>query len=264
MAFGIVAGHAHRHDFQHAMAGFADSGSDRDQLLLVRISAGDELALGRAMVERARGGHAERARRHRLADDLRHALAIFRRRGQLLFRTRTHHIGAQRAVRDQRTDIDRVRLRGERVEIFGEALPIPVEPIVERGAGDFLDALHQPDQPVALVRVRRREADATIPHDHAGDAIVERRAHQLVPARLAVIMGVDVHEARRHDQAVGVDLAPCGAGNLTDFHDPAVLDGHIGRRGLGIGAAVDDRAATDYDIMHRPLLTRWSAIRTAP
>ena len=38
-------------------------------------------------------------------------------------------------------------------------------------AGDVLDALHQLDQPVVLVRLHRGEADAAVAHDGGGDAV---------------------------------------------------------------------------------------------
>ena len=40
----------------------------------------------------------------------------------------------------------------EGVEVLGEGLPVPAQPLVQSGAGDVLDTLHHLDQPVVAVR----------------------------------------------------------------------------------------------------------------
>ena len=82
-----------------------------------------------------------------------------------------------------------------------------VEAFVQHGAGDVLDAFHQLDEPVVVGRAHRREADAAVADDDRGDAVPRRRDHALAPRRLAVVVGVDVDEAGRDEQAVGVDDA---------------------------------------------------------
>jgi len=77
---------------------------------------------------------------------------------------------------------------------------------VERDARDVLDALHQADQHVVMLRPHRREADAAIAHDDGGDAEARRRPQPLIPSRLAIVMGVDVDPAWRDELAFGVDL----------------------------------------------------------
>ena len=72
-----------------------------------------------------------------------------------------HHVGAQRAVGHLRAEVDRVRPPLERVEVLGEALPLPLDALVQGRAGDVLHALHQVDQaaraaPGAPARSRRR------------------------------------------------------------------------------------------------------------
>jgi hypothetical protein len=73
-----------------------------------------------------------------------------------------HHENSQRMVRDLRGDIDRARHPVERVEIFGEALPIPLQTLGERSAGNILDRLHQIDETGAVFLTNRRKADAAI------------------------------------------------------------------------------------------------------
>ena len=70
-----------------------------------------------------------------------------------------------------------------------------------------------------------------------------------VPGRLAVIVGVDVDEARRHDQARGVDLAPAGAELGADCGDFSVLHGDIGDPARRAGA-VDNGSVSDDEVKH--------------
>ena len=49
--------------------------------------------------------------------------------------------------RNAATSIENSR-RVERVEVLGEGLPAPLDALVQRGAGDVLDAFHDLDQPL--------------------------------------------------------------------------------------------------------------------
>ena len=63
-------------------------------------------------------------------------------------------------------------------------------------------------------------------------------------------MRVDVDEAGRDEQAVGVDRALGGAADLADLGDDTAVDRDVGgaRRRTG---AVDDRAAADDRVVRR-------------
>ena len=77
-----------------------------------------------------------------------------------------------------------------------------------------------------------------------------RRSELGVPRRLAVEVGVDVDEARRHEQPVGVDGAG-GVGDGAGFHDggdEAVVDQDVGLAGWGSGP-VDDGATGDEEVI---------------
>ena len=76
--------------------------------------------------------------------------------------------------------------------------------------------LHQADQPVMVAGAHRGEADAAIAGQDRGHAM-DRGGHEpAVPGGPAArVVGVDVHEARRHQQALGVDL-------LGDFEPPTL------------------------------------------
>ena len=62
-----------------------------------------------------------------------------------------HDVAAQGGVGDLGADVDGVGHAGDHVEVFGEALPAPGDALVQGGAGDVLDALHEIDQPLVLV-----------------------------------------------------------------------------------------------------------------
>ena len=147
-----------------------------------------------------------------------------------------------------RAQIDVARQRLEKVEVLGEGFPLPGNALVQGGAGDVFDAFHQFDQAVAVADVHRGEADAAIAHDGGGHTVPAGRRKVLVPGGLAVVVGVDIDEAGRNEQALGIDLAMPAAGHLADLGDPAVVDGHVGlaRRAA---AAVDDRAAANDERM---------------
>ena len=66
-----------------------------------------------------------------------------------------------------------------------------------------------------------------------------------IPGGLAVIVGVDVDEARRDQQALGVDLLGALARDLADGGDPAVLDRDVGFANGRAGAVGQVAAAHD-------------------
>jgi hypothetical protein len=139
----------------------------------------------------------------------------------------------------------------ERVEVLGEALPGPVDALVQRGAGDVLHALHELDEEALAAGAHRREAHAAVPHHHGGDAVPARRRQLGVPGDLAVVVGVDVDPAGCDNEAVGVELAVAALGDTADLGDAAAVHRHVGgdRRRAG---AVHDGPPTDHELVHRP------------
>ena len=109
----------------------------------------------------------DRAGVDRFGDDAGHLRDVVGRRGLVARAALAHDVGAHRAVRHLRADVER-ELRGvERVEELGEALPRPADAFRQRGAGDVLDALHQPDEPLAPFGGDRGEPDAAVAHQRA-------------------------------------------------------------------------------------------------
>ena len=107
-----------------------------------------------------------------------------------------HHVQAQRAVGHLGGEVDVVRTPFEGVEVLGKRLPLPRDAFVQRGAGDVLDAFHELDEPIAVGRTHRREAHAAVAHHHGGDPVPRRGRQPRVPHRLAVVVRVDVDDAR--------------------------------------------------------------------
>ena len=102
----------------------------------------------------ARGGEAERAGLDALADQRRHLGDLVGVGHVVGVAALAQHIGAHRGVRHLGADVDGARLGFQRVEVFGEALPLPVDALGQRRAGDVLDAFHQLDQELVVASGR--------------------------------------------------------------------------------------------------------------
>ena len=191
-----------------------------------------------------------------LLDQRGHRRHVGGRRGLAVDAAAAHDEDAQGRMRHLGREVDVAAALRQGVEIVGEALPVPRHALAHHQLGDVFDAFHDLDQRVAVLRPAGREADAAIAHHHGGDAVARGRHEALVPGRLPVIVGVDVDEARRDGQPLGVDLLAPGAGDAADGSDAAVLHGDIGlaRR---TARAVEHGAVAHHQIElsgHGPLL----------
>ena len=138
----------------------------------------------------------------------------------------------------------------------GNDLPAPRDALVQRGAGDVLDALHELDEPVVPVGPHRREADAAVAHDHGRDAVPRRRREQRVPGDLAVVVRVHVDPARGDEQA---RRRRARRGPVPSTSPTAVMRRRRSRRRRGAAA----RRVPSTTVP--PRITRsWSAIRPPP
>jgi hypothetical protein len=118
-----------------------------------------------------------------------------------------------------------------------------------------------------VFRAAGRKADAAIAHDHRGAAMQGRRADRLAPGRLAVIMGVNVDKAGRHDLSARIDLLDAFAGNLADCGNVTAGDCHVAFERFG-SRTVHDCPAADNQVMRRhgflPCLSRQDARADVP
>ena len=145
--------------------------------------------------------------------------------------------------------------RVEGVQVLGEGLPVPRQPVDHHDAGNVLDAGHHVDQHVVVLGAARREADAAVAHHHGRHAVRRRRRHAVRPDGLAVVVGVQVDEAGRDQQAGRVDL-PCRvAVDGADRGDDAVGDRDVADERLA-AEAVDDGAVADDQVVGHQLNVR--------
>ena len=64
-------------------------------------------------------------------------------------------------------------------------------------------------------------------------------------------MGVDVDDAGREHEAVGVDRLPRTLGHVADFDDALAANGDVGLD-QRVANAVGDHGAANHQIMHGP------------
>ena len=136
---------------------------------------GHQLAVDGAVAQGARGGEAERAGPDRLEHDGPHGRDVLGGRRLVAGAPLAHDVGPHGAVGHLGADVDRPAPLLQRVEVLREGLPLPLDPLGQRRAGDVLDALHEADEPVVAVGLGRGEADAAVAHHEGGHAVPRRR-----------------------------------------------------------------------------------------
>ena len=245
----VLAERAGRSKLEHAGVELAEHRADAEQLVFGGEGAGHGLTVDGPVGQRARRGEAERAGPDALAHDVGHGRDVLGSGRLVLGAPLPHDVAPHRAVRHLGAQVHHVAAGVERVEELGERLPAPLDAVGQRGAGDVLDALHEADEPLVTVGRDRREPHAAVAHHHGGDAVPARGGEQLVPGGLAVVVGVDVDEARGDERPVGVDLPSGRAVDATDIGDDAVGDGHVGGAEWRAGA-VGDGSPADHQIVH--------------
>ena len=214
---------------ERAAAGAAHRPADGDQLLMLGIAAGHQVAGQRLVLVGAAGGEADGARLQGLLRQPRHGLDILGRRMLAGDGALAHDIDPQGVVGELRRDVDGARQPRQRVEVIREALPVPLEAFGQRDAGDVLHPLHQVDQRLVVLLADGGEAHAAIAeHDGRGAVPGGRREHG-IPGGLAVIVRVHIDPARRDDPPVGLDLAPARTCLAADLDDAVAIDGDVAR-----------------------------------
>ena len=248
---GVVGGEISVGDeLDHALPGPAQRGGDAEQFGILGSERADVEPVAAAVRVRARGGEAERAGLHRLGGEIGHAVDLACGGAfHVIAAAIAHDIGAQCGVGHVGAEIHRIFALAQGVEIVGEAFPVPRQPLGERRPGNILDAFEQLDQPIVLVGAGGGETNAAIAHRRRGDAVDRGGGEDVIPGDLAVVMGVDVDEARRDGAAIGVERLARGAGDVSDRDDLVVLDRDIAAEARGAGA-VDDGAVGDEQVGH--------------
>src|SRR2546425_9596073 len=159
--------------------------------------------------------------------------------------------------------VDRLGQAIDGRQVLREGFPGPVDSRQHRSGGDALDRGQAAGEPLALLLLARRQCEPAIAHDHGGDAVPAGAAPELVPGHLSVHMGVAVDEARRGDQAVGVERALRHRSDAPDLDDPAVLDSDVTAIARG-ARAVDDRSVADQQIQTHGVSPLKGSLHTTP
>ena len=152
-------------------------------------------------------------------------------------------------MRDLGPDVDRLGQGVEEVQVLRERFPVPLDALSQGRAGNVLDTLHQPDQPLAAVRGGGREADAAVAEHDSRHAVPEGRREQRIPGDLTVEVGVDVDEAGCDQETVGVDFLTAQVVDLADGSDDTVVNRDI-RLARGRARAVHDQSVANHEIVH--------------
>ena len=200
----------------------------------------------------ARGGEPQCAGLERRAGQPAHLDHVLGRR--VVIAALAHHVEPHGHVRHLRAHVHRVR-RIDAVEVLGERLPAPGNAVVQRRARDVLHALHQFHQPVLGPGTHGGEPDTAVAHDDRRHAMPARRRDVLVPADLAVVVGVDVDEAGSEEVALGVDdassLGPTGS-RRRDVRDLPIVDHDVPAPRRSAGAVHDSRVPDDQVVHAQP------------
>ena len=174
-----------------------------------------------------------------------------------------HHIGAERRVRHVGADVHGVAPAREGIQVFGKALPVPAQAFGQGRAGNVFHAFHQLDQPSWSSGSDRGEADAAIADDDRGHAMDRGRRQHAVPDGLAVVVGMDVHEAGRDQSGPRRRSLDARARRSCRSRRSCRHDGHVADEGARAGA-VDDPSTAHNEVEHasprrciRSLSCRW-------
>ena len=140
----------------------------------------------------------------------------------------------------------------EHRHVVAEALEIPGDTLAQGVEVHTFDDGEIADDEVAGLRRRGHDAEAAIAHHRGGDTERRRGRERCIPGHLRVVVRVNVDDARRQSEAVGIDGPGSRILDLADVGDAAILHRKIGAPGL-VAQAVDDRGAANDQIDHHRL-----------
>ena len=256
--FMVGIAHRCRDDLEDAGAGIFQPFGKRAEFVFFRKEAGGEFAGLGPVQHVARGGHTQGAGFDGLGGEAAHGRQVLGGGRLLRGRALAHHIDPQCRVGQLRGDVDVELTCIQRIEIFGEGLPVPGQAFDHDHLGHVFDAFHELDQDFALIGLARRKTDAAISHHHRGHAVPGRRRKPMLPGGLSIEVGVNIDKARGHQQTLGIDFFAGGAADRADGSDAAVFDGDVGDARLAAQAVMDGAAADDQiEVGHECLPLLW-------
>src|SRR5258708_25140260 len=103
-----------------------------------------------------------------------------------------------------------------------------------------------------MMLFHRCKTHAAISENDGRHSMPARGRKQRIPHRLTVVVRVYVDPARRNHQPRGIDLAPSRSLLPANPGDPAFCNGNVAAK-CGLAGAIQDRAATNNDVVHANL-----------
>ena len=243
-----------RRNLEHPALVPAEHVADREQLALVGPRAGNRASVGHPVQQGAARGEPERTGADRLVDEVAHRRDVVVGRDLVAGRglrrqaALAHHVVAQRAVADHPAVVDALREPVDRAEVLAVGGPVPREAVEDRVAGDVLHRLHELGEVLAFVRCARRERHTAVPEHHARHAVPAAARAERIPGDLRVEVRVDVDEPRRHDLALGIELARAAILDRADGGDAVAVDRDVADP-AGRARAVDDETVANDEIV---------------
>lgn len=121
-------------------------------------------------------------------------------------------------MRQQRSHINVAPTRFEPIQELGKVSQ-SLQPLNHDHARNILDPGHHIDEHIMIGRPSRREAHPAVTYYRGGHAMRRRRVEPIRPDRLTVVVGVQLNEPRRDQQACRIDLTPAHTIDRTNRHD---------------------------------------------
>ena len=115
---------------------------------------------------------------------------------------------------------------------------------------DVLDGFHHAGEEVAVGGLAGRKGHTAVAEQRRGDTVPAYRRDVAVPADLGVHVGVQVNEAGRYLEPIGLNLLDALAGHLSDLGDLIAVDRDVRGEGFGTGAVNDGTTANDEVVAH--------------
>ena len=150
------------------------------------------------------GREPDRAGTDRLGDDRLHLLDLVVG-GFALVALGAHRPEPHRSVPDVRAEVDPDAARADPLPVRRVVLPCPVDADRQRLRRHVLDEVQRAHHRVARRLTARRERQAAVPGDDAGDPLQARRREPRVPEDLRVVVRVEIDEPRGDQRSVGVE-----------------------------------------------------------
>jgi hypothetical protein len=229
-------------------------------------SARNRTTIGADVRSGVRGREADRTGLDRLADDPPHRLDLGVGR-RTLGRGVAHHVLPHGRVADIRGHVEAQGQAGDGREVFREGLEAPRNARFERLERHPLHVLEDARDRAAVLRPRRRDAEAAVAHDDGGDAMPGRGRQVRVPEDLRVVVRVHVDEARRDDETLAIDDGRIPSlrrlESDADGGDALAIEQDVSLEAGG-ARSVDDEPAAQEGLHRCPFPSRSLFVTTGP